>query len=111
MINKELIKRIVKENDRYEGFTTFDEVKDFSEVFRDKNFDTVQIHSLYPVSNDNPVNICGFCGVFKWNDNKLTPLDGDSYTEHTTIWGYEEFDYEDDNSETRKGLEILVEDW
>lgn len=94
----------LKNNDRYKTFTFFDKPVDFSEFFRDKDYPVVQIHDMTPIAGST--DIIGFAGVFKWIGNILTPLDGDSYTEHTMIRGYGEFEK---NGE--KCLDILAEEW
>lgn len=87
---------------RYKDFTYFDESQEFCELFKNQNYDIVQVHDMTPVGN----NIVGFAGQFKWQDNKIVSLDGDSYTKHMSVLGYKEFD-----NAGLKCLDILSDDW
>ena len=91
-------------DDRYKNFTYLDEPEEFCELFKDQNYDVVQVHDMTPITGLG--SIVGFAGQFKWQDNKLTPLDGDSYTSHMTVSGYNKF-----NSNGSKCLDVLSEDW
>jgi hypothetical protein len=51
-------------------------------------------------------DIIGFVGAVKWENGKLTPLDGDSYTPHMPVWGFSKFEDND-----RSCLDILVKEW
>ncbi len=102
MLNDNLIKKL-KESDRYGSFTYLDEPADFGELFAGRDYDTVQVHDMTPVGNND---IVGFAGVFRWTGGVVFPLDGDIYTKHATVHGYEEFE-----SDGKKCLDILCEEW
>ena len=73
----------------------------FNQLFADQDINLVQVHSDF---GKVPV---GFCGVFSWKDNKITPLDYDSYNPEMLVYGYEWF-----KSEDSWALEIFVgDDW
>ena len=94
---------IVKQLPRYKDFTIVKEPIKFKDMFAGQNIDCVQLHSTEVVFD----TIVGFCGVFMWHDNTLTPLDGDSYSENVLVLGYDWFEH---NGE--KCLDILVgNDW
>lgn len=90
--------------ERYKDFTYLDTPKKFCELMANKNFDIVQVHSTQLCGEND---IVGFCGVFKWENDTLTPLDGDSYNEKMLVYGYSEFVTEGKNC-----IDILAgEDW
>lgn len=85
------------EPDRYYDFTFLPTPVAFSEAWKGKKEDLVQVHSTS----------CGFCGVFSWDGEKLTSLDGDSYNPNMKVIGYSYFDTDDGEC-----LDILVgNDW
>ena len=103
MINLKEVLKI----ERYKYFTILEEPIPFNELFKDQNFDVVQLHSVKPCGEND---IVGFCGAFEWHDNTLTPCDGDSYYSDTLVYGFKEFE----NVEgwvTYAGLDILVLEW
>jgi len=105
-MNKEL-EKILKESERYKGFTLLEKPEPFNKYFADKNYPIVQIHSAEVFEVPDGKDIIGFCGQFAWNNNKIMPLDGDSYSETMLVYGYEEFDCDEG-----KGIDILVgNDW
>lgn len=90
--------------ERYKGFTYLDTPKEFCKLMKDKDYDTVQVHATDPIGDDD---IVGFCGVFSWKNNVLTPLDGDSYNQNVLVYGYSEF-----TANNEKCIDILVgENW
>lgn len=96
-------KEIIKKLPRYQNFTIVEDLISFNEMFKDTTIDVVQVHSVEVIAD----TIVGFCGVFKWDKNILTPLDGDSYFEKVKVLGYNWFDHDGD-----KCLDILVgDDW
>ena len=105
---KEVLENIVKKLERYNGFTFFNESEIFCEYFEGKPYDAVQVHDMAPIGSEE--DIMGFVGHFAWDGRELKPLDGDSYIMGMPIWGYEEFDFEEDGI-TKKGLDILAEEW
>lgn len=84
---------------KYQDFIEI-EPTPFNILFKDKNYETVQLHDLTPLNDRS--DVLGFVGSFSWNENKLTPLDGDSYYSEMLVYGYKETD---------ETLDILVKDW
>lgn len=103
------LKEIIKNSDRYNKFTVLSTPISFKELFKNENFDCVQLHSTHIFSDKNGVkDIIGFCGVFSWIDNMIKPLDGDSYNDNFTVLGYERFSTQNENN----CIDILVgDDW
>lgn len=93
------LKAILAANERYSDFTLLDSPVPFSEWAKDKNYPTVQVHDTTVYEWDGGTDIVGFAGVFAWEDNRLTSLDGDTYNPDMPVIGYEEFD---------GGVDILV---
>lgn len=94
---------------RYHNFTFLNKPEDFSQIFAGTDYDIVQLHdiTLHEGIYENMGDaIIGFVGGFAWKNNSLKPLDGDSYTKHTIVWGYEEWE-----NNGIIGLEILTNDW
>lgn len=89
-------------DDRYKDFTYLETPIEFCNLFEHCDYDVVQVHDMTPCGD----SIIGFAGQFKWQNNEITPLDGDSYTSHMTILGYNEF-----NSNGLKCLDVFTEDW
>ncbi len=102
----ERILRLTKTNERYEDFTVLDTPVPFKELFKDRDFDYIQIHDTEPCPDGD---IIGFCGVCSWKDNVLKPLDGDTYTDSMTVCGYSYFTNSEEGVSC--GLEILVREW
>ena len=97
-------KEIIKNDDRYEDFTIVDNPTKFKDMFSDLTIECVQLH-LTQVWGES---IVGFCGAFKWKDNKIIPLDGDSYSADVLVLGYDWFTDDDG----MLCLDILVgNDW
>ena len=96
-------KEIIKKLPRYKDFTIVEDLISFNEMFKDTTIKVVQVHSVEVIAD----TIVGFCGVFEWDQNTLTPLDGDSYSEKVKVLGYNWFTHGND-----KCIDILVgEDW
>ena len=73
----------------------------FSALFASDNIPIVQVHSLYDE------HTLGFCGQFKWENDRIIPLDGDSYNPYMTVIAFEWFEHDG-----QKCLDILVDtDW
>lgn len=100
------ISEYVKNNVRYCTFTFLDEPVWFDEYFKDTDFDRVQIHDMTKIKPDRD-EIFGFVGSFEFKDNIIESLDGDSYTSHMQIYGYEKFFDEEDGD----AIDILVFKW
>lgn len=98
-------KRIIKSSYRYKDFIILESPVAFNKVFSDQDIPLVQLHSIQVCGKKNK-DIVGFCGCFRWEDNKAISLDGDSYSEDEMIYGFSWFTYEGDRC-----LDILVEDW
>ncbi len=102
------LKELLKDNDRYSNFTIFDVPVKFKDEFANKPANVVQLHSIQTYGDGK--DICGFCGQCSWKNNVLTPLDGDSYSENMTVYGYNWWSNKEENID--KGLDILVgTDW
>ena len=95
----------IKNNPRYSDFTYFENPIMFNEYFKDKDYDTVQIIDIRPISDIYPDPI-GFVGKFEWKSNTITSLDGDSYTEHMPIYGYHEFEHDG-----QACVSVLTDEW
>ena len=97
-------------NPLYKNYTLMDKPLKFSELFRDQNFEVVELISIIRLASES-MDKCGrFCGSFGWIDNNLRSLDGDSYNSDMMVYGYMFFE----NSEACiiNGLSILVgSDW
>lgn len=106
MISK--LRNIVEKEERYKDFAFLEKPMPFNTVFKNTDISTVQVHSSHIIEQDDYVGLVGFCGVFSWKDNKLTPLDGDSYNEKMSVLGFSWFKDDDGN----RCLDILVgNDW
>lgn len=100
-------KSIVKRNERYKDFIILDKPATFREMFSNQNIPIVQLHSVQVYGYKQVQDIVGFCGVFKWEGNEFISIDGDSYAEDMTVYGYSWF-----TNGCNKCLDILVgDDW
>jgi len=100
----EMLKSIVKNNERYQDFILLETPVRFKDMQANVDAKVVQLHSI-ELCGEN--DIVGFCGVFSWKNNKLTSLDGDCYSDETPVYGYSWFrDEEGDEC-----LDILVKEW
>lgn len=107
-MTKEL-NEIIKKSDRYKNFIILNTPTPFTELFKNKDFDCVQLHSTQIFQCDGIKDIVGFCGSFSWINNKLESLDGDLYSDNTNVIGYCVFNYGENN--IMKGIDILVDEW
>lgn len=96
-------KRIIKSSYRYKDFILLESPVAFNKVFSDQDIPLVQLHSIQVYGKKNK-DIVGFCGCFKWENNEVISLDGDSYSEDEMIYGFSWFTYEGDRC-----LDILVD--
>lgn len=92
----------LKNHDRYKDFIFFDKEVKFSDFFKDKTIEMIKVHDVTPIFDN--ADIIGYAGEFHWENNEITPLDGDSYNQDMHIWGYHELD-------PNGYIEILTEDW
>lgn len=101
----EFLKRLIKTNERYAGFILYNKPIPFkaTPIFSNK-YIVIQIHDTTPIGENS---IIGFCGICKVENDKVIPLDGDSYSKNMTVWGYSEFT----DSENNLCLDILVDKW
>ena len=96
-------KEVIKDNDRYEGFTILEDPVPFNEMFADRDIPLVQVHSTYTFESEGKDYIAGFSGAFEWKNGEVIPCDGDSYNKEMMVLGYEDDD---------ECLDILVgNDW
>lgn len=102
------LKELLKNNERYRDFHIFKNPAKFNEKFAGKDADVVQLHSIQTYGDNK--DICGFCGQCSWKNGVLTPLDGDTYSENMTVYGYKWWN--DEKEGIKWGLDILVgTDW
>ena len=98
---------IAKTNERYDDFVFISGSTNmpFRLFAADDNYHIVQVYdlSIIPSADD----IVGFAGQFRWENKKITSLDGDSYNPDMTIWGYEIFRDDDGNL----CITVLTCDW
>lgn len=107
----------LKKHPRYTEVTLLEKPVLFYEKWAGRTL-YVQIHDLTPVGKLDarcPVeDIIGFSGCFVWKDDEITSVDGDSYTKVMEVYGYEEFELDEEYAEEygcKKGLDILVKEW
>lgn len=110
-INEDKLLQYVLSNERYKNFTVIEPTV-FKDLFDNKNLDIVQLFSIQPFSidNDYEFDIVGFCGQCSWIDNKLNPLDDDSYSDNMIVYGYEYWE-QDMYGKLLRGVDILVLNW
>ena len=89
--------------DKYKDFKFLHSPEKFVEFFKGKTFDLCQIYDLTALPDGD---ICGFAGVFSFDGDKITSLDGDYYSQEMEIWGYEEFEKDGEHV-----LSVLSENW
>lgn len=97
------IRRYLRRDERYKDFKFM--LKNpipFNKLFKNQNFEVVQLHDIRTI--ENFPGIIGFCGAFKWNDNKIENIDSDTYYEDTLVYGYSIFN-------DGEAIDILVKDW
>lgn len=97
---------VIKDEERYRGFTLTEPPVKFCDLFANRDIPCVQLHSTQVYECGDKQGIVGFCGAFSWEDNELTPLDRDSYSKNTPVYGYAWFT----DNEGRRCLDILVGD-
>lgn len=90
------LRACLKSHDWFEG-VILDHPQRFCDLFHNKDFDLVQVNCFM-------LNDVHFCGSFKWENNMIVSLDGDSYSDDVFVFGYEEFTNEEHN--IAKGLSI-----
>ena len=83
-------KEVIKHDAEYSDYVILDNPAPFNEMYSNKDISRVQLYSTQVFAAGDTEHIVGFCGVFEWKDNKVIPLDGDSYSENFRVLGYEE---------------------
>ena len=102
------LRSILVNSERYKNFNILDKPVSLKEFAKDRDYPYIQVHSAQIFKYDDIIkDIVGFCGVCKFENNRVEPLDGDSYSDDMEILAYADFECEDGE----KGLDILVEDW
>lgn len=97
------IKKIALEEDRFKSHTFLDDPIPFSELFKGQNIDLVDVYSIF--SEIGSV----FCGTFRWKNNDIRSLDGDTYNKDMLVYAYKFYESKDKDI---SGLSILVgTDW
>lgn len=110
MTLKEELKQIIETNDRYEDFILLENPVKLKDMLANQNVECIQLHSTQTFETPVGKDIVGFCGVCAWIDNNIKSLDGDSYYEDMTIYGYSWWSNEEEG--IKKGLDVLVgNDW
>ena len=118
-------KEVIKNIERYKGFTILDEPIPFSKFAKNKEYDVVQVHLTQVIdigtTDENGFHfdgydIVGFAGVFEWKSNTLKSLDGDTYNKNMNVLGYSRFytavRNDDGKIINQQCLDILVgDDW
>lgn len=109
-MNNEL-KELIMNSERYKDFCLLDTPIPFKEMFKNKDFDVVQLYSTQIITHkDGSKHLIGFCGAFKWKNRKIISLDEDSYCDDFKVLGYTEFKNEKEGISS--GIDILVgNDW
>lgn len=89
----EELKQRVSNTNRYEDAIFLEKPIEFdkTDLFSDK-YAEIQLHDVSKIP-DYP-DVLGFCGVFRIEDGEIVSLDGDSYSSHMIVVGYEEFEYD-----------------
>lgn len=96
-----ILKKIIENNKRYKDFILLETPIRFKDLWANR---TIQIVQLHCIGLCEDANIPGFCGAFSWQNNILTPLDGDCYSDETLVHGYKWL-------QGNRCLSILVEEW
>lgn len=102
---------IAQTDERYDKFVFIEDSfsnptsTPFSTFAKNDRYHIVQVYDLSIVPSAD--SIVGFAGQFRWENNKLISLDGDSYNSDMTIWGYKIFR----NGDEVTCLNVLTCDW
>ena len=99
-------KSAIKNNERYKDFIILDEPVKFYELFDGEKYGCIPCIQLHSIELCNDGDIVGFCGVFKWENGWVIPLDGDHYYDDILVYGYSWFKCDDELM-----LDILVNEW
>ena len=97
-MNRKTLSDILRTDSRFSDFKLLDTPEQFGEKFKDENFDRVQVYL-----DAFPRGII-FCGVLKWQDNKIISTDGDSYNPEMFVYAYHSYTVDDET-----GLDIIVD--
>lgn len=94
----------LKKLKEYQNFEYLETPQLFKELFKGQNISYVGLfdsHFIPAGSLDLPV---GYVGKFKWENDEITPLDGDSYTADMLVIGTRKFE-----KNGLKGIDVLIE--
>ena len=98
------LKEIAKKEHQFNSHVFLDDPVPFSELFKDKNINVVDVYSIYSAEIGSI-----FCGTFRWKNNDIRSLDGDTYNRDTLVYAYKFYESKDKDI---SGLSILVgTDW
>lgn len=98
------IKEIAEKEHQFKSHIFLDDPVSFSELFKDKNINVVDVYSIYSAEMGST-----FCGTFRWKNNDIRPLDGDTYNKDMLVYAYKFYESKDKDI---SGLSILVgTDW
>lgn len=91
----------------FDNFKYLNTPQSFDSLFSDKDFPIIQLYDGTIISAGKTSIPVGFTGSFSWIDNKIIPLDGDSYDEKMVVLAIREWEKDEE-----KIMDILVEgDW
>lgn len=82
----------IRSLDKCKNFTFVNYPTDFIDLFKNKNFEIVEVY--YPFKYDGELDVT-FVGKFKWENNIISSLDGDEYNDHMNVIAYEVFSNKD----------------
>lgn len=98
------IKEIAKKEHQFNSHIFLDDPVSFSDLFKDKNIDVVDVYSIYSEDIGSV-----FSGTFRWKNNNTRSFDGDTYNKDMLVYAYKFYESKDPDI---SGLSILVgTDW
>ena len=79
-------------DEKYKSFMMFKKSRTFEELFKDREFDIVQVHRFIPMKNrDNDViDFLHFKGAFTWNSVYMNYVNNEASPTKWKIYGYRE---------------------
>lgn len=101
----EELKGILQKDDKYGSFIILDKPIKFSELFKNRDIQYIQLYKMITSEQELNQNITEviFVGIFQWINNEVYSLDKGSYSKDMIVVGYSW--YKDD---VRRFLEILI---